>query len=60
MNGRDERDTLGAGIANSVYGFRVYPIAPLATVMRAWRRMRRFDFDTEAVERVPVTAWRHR
>jgi hypothetical protein len=48
-------ETLGAGIADSLYGFRVYPIAPLVDVMRAQRWMRRFDFDTEAVVRL---AWR--
>jgi len=48
-------ETLGAGIDDSLYGFRVYPIAPLVDVMRAQRGMRRFDFDTEAVVRL---AWR--
>jgi glycosyltransferase involved in cell wall biosynthesis len=48
-------ETLGAGIADSLYGFRVYPIAPLVDVMRAQTWMRRFDFDTEAVVRL---AWR--
>ena len=48
-------ETLGAGIADSLCGFRVYPIAPLVAVMRGQRRMRRFDFDTEAVVRL---AWR--
>ena len=48
-------ETLGAGIADSLYGFRVYPIAPLVDVMQGQRWMRRFDFDTEAVVRL---AWR--
>jgi len=48
-------ETLGAGVADSLYGFRVYPIAPLAAVMRRQPWMRRFDFDTEAVVRL---AWR--
>jgi glycosyltransferase involved in cell wall biosynthesis len=48
-------ETLGAGVADSLYGFRVYPIAPLAEVMSGQRWMRRFDFDTEAVVRL---AWR--
>jgi glycosyltransferase involved in cell wall biosynthesis len=48
-------ETLGAGVADSLYGFRVYPIAPLVEVMRGQRWMRRFDFDTEAVVRL---AWR--
>ncbi len=48
-------ETLGAGVADSLYGFRVYPIAPLAGVMARQPWMRRFDFDTEAVVRL---AWR--
>jgi len=48
-------ETLGAGVADSLYGFRVYPVAPLVAVMRAQRWMRRFDFDTEAVVRL---VWR--
>ena len=48
-------ETLGAGIADSLYGFRVYPIAPLVDIMHRQPWMRRFDFDTEAVVRL---AWR--
>lgn len=48
-------ETLGAGIADSLYGFRVYPIAGLIAVMQGQPWMRRFDFDTEAVVRL---AWR--
>ena len=48
-------ETLGAGIADSLYGFRVYPIAELIAVMQGQPWMRRFDFDTEAVVRL---AWR--
>ncbi len=48
-------ETLGAGIDDSLYGFRVYPIGPLLEVMQHQRWMRRFDFDTEAVVRL---AWR--
>lgn len=48
-------ETLGAGIDDSLYGFRVYPIADLVAVMRRQPWMRRFDFDTEAVVRL---AWR--
>jgi glycosyltransferase involved in cell wall biosynthesis len=48
-------ETLGAGIDDSLYGFRVYPIAPLVEIMRGQIWMRRFDFDTEAVVRL---AWR--
>jgi glycosyltransferase involved in cell wall biosynthesis len=45
-------ETLWAGIGDSLYGFRVYPIAPLRHVMRRQRFMRRFDFDPEAVVRL--------
>jgi glycosyltransferase involved in cell wall biosynthesis len=48
-------ETLGAGVADSLYGFRVYPVAALAAVMQQQPWMRRFDFDTEAVVRL---AWR--
>jgi glycosyltransferase involved in cell wall biosynthesis len=48
-------ETLGAGVADSLYGFRVYPVAALAAVMQRQPWMRRFDFDTEAVVRL---AWR--
>jgi hypothetical protein len=48
-------ETLGAGIADSLYGFRVYPIESLIAVMTGQPWMRRFDFDTEAVVRL---AWR--
>ncbi len=45
-------ETLGMGIGDSLYGFRVYPIAPLVRVMQGTRFMRRFDFDPEAVVRL--------
>lgn len=48
-------ETLWAGIGDSLFGFRVYPIAPLRSVMRRQRWMRRFDFDPEAVVRL---CWR--
>jgi glycosyltransferase involved in cell wall biosynthesis len=48
-------ETLGAGVGDSLYGFRVYPVAALIAVMQSQRWMRRFDFDTEAVVRL---AWR--
>lgn len=48
-------ETLGAGIDDSLYGFRVYPVADLLAVMERQPWMRRFDFDTEAVVRL---AWR--
>lgn len=48
-------ETLWAGIGDSLYGFRVYPVLPLRDVMRAQRWMRRFDFDPEAAVRL---CWR--
>jgi glycosyltransferase involved in cell wall biosynthesis len=48
-------ETLWAGIGDSLFGFRVYPIAPLREVMRGQRWMRRFDFDPEAAVRM---CWR--
>jgi glycosyltransferase involved in cell wall biosynthesis len=48
-------ETLWAGIGDSLYGFRVYPVAPLLAVMRHQRWMRRFDFDAEAAVRL---SWR--
>jgi glycosyltransferase involved in cell wall biosynthesis len=48
-------ETLWAGIADTLFGFRVYPIAPLIAVMRRTPWMRRFDFDAEAVVRL---SWR--
>ena len=51
-NGWANLETLWMGIGDSLYGFRVYPIAPLKRVMEASRWMRRFDFDPEAVVRL--------
>ena len=51
-NGWANLETLWMGVGDSLYGFRVYPIAPLMKVMRANRFMRRFDFDPEAVVRL--------
>ena len=48
-------ETLWAGIGDSLFGFRVYPIAELLGVMEAGPWMRRFDFDPEAAVRL---AWR--
>jgi glycosyltransferase involved in cell wall biosynthesis len=48
-------ETLWAGIHDSLYGFRVYPIEALIAVMRRQPWMRRFDFDVEAVVRL---CWR--
>ncbi len=47
--------TLGGGIGDSLFGFRVYPIAPLRQLMHSQRWMRRFDFDPEAAVRM---SWR--
>jgi glycosyltransferase involved in cell wall biosynthesis len=54
-NGWVNLETLWAGIGDSLYGFRVYPIIPLIAVMRWQPWMRRFDFDAEAVVRL---SWR--
>ena len=51
-NGWANLETLWMGIGDSLYGFRVYPIAPLKRVMDDNRWMRRFDFDPEAVVRL--------
>jgi glycosyltransferase involved in cell wall biosynthesis len=48
-------ETLWAGIGDSLFGFRVYPVDPLIGVMRRQPWMRRFDFDVEAVVRL---CWR--
>lgn len=45
-------ETLWAGIGDSLFGFRVYPIEPLRKIMRRHPWMRRFDFDPEAVVRL--------
>ncbi len=47
--------TLWAGIGDSLFGFRVYPVEPLRQVMRGQSWMRHFDFDAEAVVRL---CWR--
>jgi hypothetical protein len=49
-------ETLGMGIGDSLFGFRVYPIAPLLAVMKKNHWMRRFDFDPEAAVRL---CWRN-
>jgi len=45
-------ETLWAGIGDSLYGFRLYPAAPLAAIMHRQRWMRGFDFDPEAAVRL--------
>lgn len=54
-NGWANLETLWAGIGDSLFGFRVYPIEPLRQVMRRQPWMRHFDFDPEAVVRL---CWR--
>lgn len=48
-------ETLWGGIHDTLFGFRVYPIAPLLAIMQRNRWMRRFDFDAEAAVRL---SWR--
>jgi glycosyltransferase involved in cell wall biosynthesis len=45
-------ETVWGGIRDSLFGFRVYPIASLLAVMNQTHWMRRFDFDAEAVVRL--------
>jgi glycosyltransferase involved in cell wall biosynthesis len=45
-------ETLWAGIHDSLFGFRVYPIKALLEVMDETRFARRFDFDPEVVVRL--------
>jgi glycosyltransferase involved in cell wall biosynthesis len=45
-------ETLGPAIRDCLFGFRVYPLAPLLDLMESRRWMRRFDFDTEAAVRL--------
>ena len=54
-NGWANLETLWAGIGDSLFGFRVYPVEPLRQVMRSQPWMRHFDFDPEAVVRL---SWR--
>ena len=42
-------------VGDTLFGFRVYPLAPLLAVIQESRGMRRFDFDPEAVVRL---AWK--
>ena len=45
-------ETLGKAIADPLFGFRVYPLAPLARVLHATRFARRYDFDPEVAVRL--------
>ena len=51
-NGAADIETLWAGIGDSLYGFRIYPIPPLLEVMESGPWMRRFDFDPEVAVRL--------
>ena len=54
-NGLANLQTLWRGIGDSLFGFRVYPIAPLRDIMEGQRWMRHFDFEPEAAVRL---CWR--
>jgi glycosyltransferase involved in cell wall biosynthesis len=45
-------ELLGRTVADPLFGFRVYPLEPLARVLGVRRGGRRYDFDTEAVVRL--------
>ena len=59
--------TLWGGIHDSLFGFRVYPIAESVEILESIRTARRFDFDTELAVRlcwrgvrpinIPVPVW---
>jgi hypothetical protein len=54
-NGWANLETLNWGIADSLFGMRLYPIADLIAVMQSTRWGRRFDFEPEVAVRL---AWR--
>ena len=45
-------ELLGAGIADPLFGFRIYPLAPLLAVLGPRRGGRRYDFDAESAVRL--------
>jgi len=45
-------ETLWGGIADSLFGFRVYPIRESVRILESTRSARRFDFDTELAVRL--------
>lgn len=45
-------ETLWGGIEDSLFGFRLYPIAASVRIMESIQTARRFDFDTELVVRL--------
>ena len=51
-NGLAHCETLGGGIHDSLFGFRLYPLAPAVRIMDSIRTARRFDFDTELAVRL--------
>lgn len=51
-NGFAELETLGGGVRDALFGFRLYPLEPTVRIMESIRTARRFDFDTELVVRL--------
>jgi glycosyltransferase involved in cell wall biosynthesis len=45
-------ETLWGGVQDSLFGFRLYPLAESVRIMEAITTARRFDFDTELVVRL--------
>jgi glycosyltransferase involved in cell wall biosynthesis len=45
-------EIFGAGIDDPLFGFRVYPLAPLMAVLTSTRFARRYDFDPEVAVRL--------
>lgn len=45
-------ETLWGGVGDSLFGFRLYPIAPSVRIMDSILTARRFDFDTELAVRL--------
>ena len=50
-------ETLWGGIKDSLFGFRVYPIADTVRIMQQIRGGRRYDFDTELAVRLFWEGW---
>jgi len=44
--------TVGGGVRDCLFGFRVYPVRPLLGIMEECRFARRFDFDPEVAVRL--------
>lgn len=45
-------NSLGCGIEDSLFGFRIYPFDPTLEILSSIRTARRFDFDTELAIRL--------